>query len=98
VRGQQHESEETRREETNGVEAQVGIEAQVGVEAQVGIAEVEEDGTFRPQQVCRGTEDDARKEVVPRGEKDGDQKNRAATGAGEKEGPAHALRACSRGR
>jgi hypothetical protein len=25
VRGQQHESEETRREETNGVEAQVGI-------------------------------------------------------------------------
>jgi hypothetical protein len=25
VRGQQHESEETRREETNGAEAQVGI-------------------------------------------------------------------------
>jgi hypothetical protein len=37
VRGQQHESEETRREETNGVEAQVGI------------AEIQEDGTFRPE-------------------------------------------------
>ncbi|MET0215382.1 MAG: hypothetical protein ABW292_20400 [Vicinamibacterales bacterium] len=49
VRGQQHEPQETRRKETNGVEAQVGI------------AEVEEDGTFRPEQVCRGTEDDARK-------------------------------------
>jgi hypothetical protein len=64
VRGQQHESEETRREETHGVEAQVGI------------AEIEEDGTFRPEQVCRGTEDHAREEVAPFGQEGGDQKDR----------------------
>jgi hypothetical protein len=42
----------------------------------IGIGEIEEDGTFRPEQVCRGTEDHAREEVAPFGQKDGDQKNR----------------------